>query len=38
VLGETARAVLGIDERPVRRDVEYAAAALDELGPDAEVS
>jgi hypothetical protein len=29
--------VLGVDQRAVSRDVEYAAAALDEIGLDAEI-
>src|SRR5262249_4002939 len=36
-VGKAARAVLGIDQRTVRRDVEHAVAALDELGLHAEL-
>jgi hypothetical protein len=37
VIGKTARAVFGIDQRAVHGDVEHAAAALDELGLHAEL-
>src|SRR5687768_14739725 len=37
VFGEAACLVFGVDQRAVRGDIEYAAAALDQLGLRAEL-